>query len=137
MGSWDVGSFGNDGAVDWTYGLEKVRDLSYVEAALDRVLAQGIADEVPADAAESAIAAAEVIARLKGNWGEEDSYSQTADAWVRAHRIAPPPALVAKTVAALDRVVAAPSELLELWNEAEEQGGWVEAVAELKRRVAQ
>ncbi len=54
---------------------------------------------------------------------------------MRSHPVSPPPALVAKTVAALERIVLPPSELLELWEEAEEDGSWVEAVAELKGRV--
>lgn len=136
MGSWDVGSFGNDTAVDWTYGLEKADDLSYVEAAFDRVLALGPRDDIPADAGECAVAAAEVVARLKGNWGAEDSYSETVDTWVHNHPLRPPNALVENAVRALDRIVVAPSELLELWSEAEDPGGWTEAVAELRQRVA-
>src|SRR5437867_494799 len=80
MGTWDEGSFGNDTACDWSYGLEKVNDLRYVETTLDKVLAYGAGEMVPADAAECAVAAAEVIARLKGRWGEEDSYTETTDA---------------------------------------------------------
>src|SRR5256886_5455601 len=93
MGTWDEGSFGNDTACDWSYGLEKVNDLRYVETTLDKVLAYGAGEMVPADAAECAVAAAEVIARLKGRWGEEDSYTETTDAWVRSHPVSPPPAL--------------------------------------------
>jgi len=92
MGTWDEGSFGNDTACDWSYGLEKVNDLRYVETTLDKVLAYGAGEMVPADAAECAVAAAEVIARLKGRWGEEDSYTETTDAWVRSHPVSPPPA---------------------------------------------
>src|SRR5437773_1554045 len=91
MGTWDEGSFGNDTACDWSYGLEKVNDLRYVETTLDKVLAYGAGEMVTADAAECAVAAAEVIARLKGRWGEEDSYPETTDAWVRSHPVRPPP----------------------------------------------
>lgn len=135
MGTWDVGSFGNDTACDWSYGLEEVDDLSYVEATLDKVLQVGTHAEVPADTAECAVAAAEVVARLKGNRGVEDSYSETTDNWVRSHSIVPPPALVSKAIAALERIVVAPSELLELWNEPGDADVWIDAVAELKGRV--
>lgn len=136
MGTWDVGSFGNDTAVDWTYGLEQTDDLSYIEAAFDAVLTIEASREVPAEAAEHAVAAAEVVARLRGHWGEEDPYSETADTWVRSHPMVPPLGLVTKAVQALDRITTAPSELLELWNEASEAGGWRDAVAELRGRVA-
>ncbi len=135
MGTWDMSSFGNDTACDWAYGLEEVHDLSYVESTLDTVLAAGPSGYVDADVGACAVAAAEVVARLKGNWGEENSYTETTDTWVRSHRLVPPAALVAKAVAALTRIVSAPSELLELWEEGEDSGSWTDAVAELKQRV--
>jgi hypothetical protein len=135
MGSWDVGSFDNDTAADWTYGLEEVDDLSYVEATLDRVVDHPSQEDLSAEAGECAIAAAEVIARLRQKGGEESAYSQTVDTWVRAHPIAPPRALVSKAIAALDRVMAPPSELRELWEESD-LDGWLDAVAELKGRLA-
>ena len=42
----------------------------------------------------AAIAAAEVIARLLGNWGERNSYTETVDAWVERVRLRPSPELV-------------------------------------------
>lgn len=135
MGTWDVDSFGNDTACDWSYGLEKAKDLSYVEQTLDAVLDCGSDQAVPAEAAECAVAAAEVIARLKGNWGLQNSYSETTDKWVRSHRIKPSPALITKALQALERIVVSPSDLLGLWQEGEDDGGWVDAVAELKGRV--
>src|ERR687895_2314243 len=133
MGTWDVGSFDNDTAVDWTYGLEEVDDLSYVETTLDRVVSHPPQENLSAEAGERAIAAAEEIARLRQKGGEENAYSETVDTWVRAHPIAPPPALVTKALAALDRVVTPPSELYELWDETD-LDGWLDAVAELKGR---
>jgi hypothetical protein len=135
VGTWSEGSFGNDTACDWSYGLAKVDDLSYVESALDRVLGAGSGTAVTIDDAQAAVAAAEVVARLKGNWGEEDPYSDAADNWVRSHPIVPPPALLAKAVAALERILAPPSELLEEWDEAGEAGAWSESIMELKHRV--
>ena len=135
MGAWDVDSFGNDTACDWSYGLEEVRDLGYVEKTLDAVLRCG-KKSVPADEAECAVAAAEVIARLKGHWGIENSYSETTDAWVRSHPQTPSAALVAKAVKVLERIVAEPSELLELWEEGEGDSGWADSIADLKARVA-
>jgi hypothetical protein len=136
MGTWDVGSFDNDTAADWAYGLDEVHDLSYVETTLDRVASHPSEQDLSAEAGECAIAAAEVIARLLQKGGEESAYSESVDTWVRAHRIAPPPALVTKALAALDRVMAPPSELRELWEETNELDGWLDAVAELKGRLA-
>jgi hypothetical protein len=41
MGAWDVDSFANDTACDWSYGLEEAKDLGYVENTLDAVLRFG------------------------------------------------------------------------------------------------
>jgi len=101
---------------------------------LDKVLASGV-KEIPAEAAECAVAAAEVIARLLGTGGDESPYSESADEWVRAHPGAPPDALVKKALTVVDRIVRAPSELLDLWNETEDAGAWTDAVAELRARL--
>jgi hypothetical protein len=135
MGTWDASSFGNDTTGDWSYGLAKVGDLSHIESALDRVLGAGSGTAVTIDDAQAAVAAAEVLARLKGNWGEEDPYSEMADNWVRSHPIVPPPAILAKASAALQRILAPPSDLLEEWDEADEAGAWTESIMELKHRV--
>jgi hypothetical protein len=131
MGTWGAGSFENDVAVDWTYGLEKSDGLSYVESTLDKAFI----DPVDADAGVHVIAAAEVLARLLGNFGTEDGYTQTVDAWVRAHSQSVSPIMVAKAHHALDRVANAKSELHELWDESGDLDGWLEEVAGLRRRL--
>jgi hypothetical protein len=136
MGTWDVGSFGNDGAVDWTYGLEESDDLSYVEDALDAAADVAPSAAVPVDACENAVAAADVVARLLGKWGARDSYSNTADTWVESHpKLKPTEPLVKKARVALDRIVTMPSELLELWEEAGDAEGWIESVNEVRSRL--
>jgi hypothetical protein len=135
MGTWDVGSFDNDTAVDWSYGLEGVDDLSYIETTFDRVLVHASDEDLPAEVGECAIAAAEVIARLRQKGGEESPYTETVDTWVRAHPTGPSGKLVTKAIAALDRVMAPPSELRELWEETD-LDGWLDAVAALKGRLA-
>lgn len=61
--------------------------------------------------------------------------SATADVWVRSHPIVPPAELIDKAVAVLRRITTAPSDLLELWDEQEEAGRWVDEVQELEGRV--
>jgi hypothetical protein len=134
MGTWDAGSFGNDTAVDWSYGLERAADLRYVEAAFDRVVAEG-GNPVTAEAAEQAVAAAEVIARLQGRFGTTSPYTQATDTWVRAHAQSVPSALAAKAKAALERIIRPPSELRDLWVEAGDVENWVGEIDELRRRV--
>jgi hypothetical protein len=76
-----------------------------------------------------------VIARLQAHFGTRNAYTESIDEWVAAHPIAVPPELAHKAQAALDRVLAKPSELLELWEESESFQAWKDAVAELKSRI--
>ena len=135
MGAWGTGTFENDTACDWAGDLEAAADLSPVVETLTRAIEVG--DEyLDADVGSEALAACEVVARLKGNWGARDAYTETLDAWVREHATPPSKELISQALAAIDRVLKAPSELLELWDESDEKAGWRGAVADLRTRVA-
>jgi len=95
MGAWSHESFGNDDACDWVAQLEECNDLSFVESTLDALLAVGD-DYLEAPEASQAIAAAEVVARLRGNLGTQDAYSKDVDAWVGRVRLKPSPLLIGK-----------------------------------------
>ena len=131
MGAWDGTSFGNDTANDWVYELERSDDLSLIDQALTRVMETGEA-YLEAPEAEEAIAAAEVVAWLRGRPAEVDAYTKKVAAWVAAHPLEVPQALLEKALAALARIQAEPSELLELW---EGQDEWSQSVQALRERL--
>jgi len=135
MGAWGSDSYDNDTANDWAYGLEDVSDLSLVIGAIGPVATRGD-DYLDSDEACEAIAACEVIARLKGNWGKRDAYTETIDNWVQAHPIAPPDELVQQALKAIDRILASPSELMELWDEGGFNEEWHAKMADLRARIA-
>jgi hypothetical protein len=135
VGTWGTTSFGNDTACDWAFGLKDTRDLSLVERTIAKVLEAGDS-YLEAPEAEEALAAAEVVARLLGNWGERDAYTEPVDDWVERNPLKPSTDLVAKAVAAIDRIVSAPSELLELWQESDDLEAWRLSVLTLRARVA-
>ena len=133
MGAWDVDALGNDAALDWLGDFCEGKDLKMAEVAISKVESIGT-DYLDADASCNALAACEVIARLKGKFGKRDPYSEGLDKWVSVHPISPPPALVRSALASIDRIVTPPSELLELWTEGDAEE-WLTSVAELRRRV--
>lgn len=133
MGAWSADTFGNDAACDWTYGLEKVDDLSLVQQALEAVLAVGN-EYLDADIASEGLAACEVVARLKDNWGQRNPYSEPVDNWVEAHQINVPDNLVQAGLAVIDRILASDSELLDLWEEGDATE-WRAAIDDLRERV--
>jgi Domain of unknown function (DUF4259) len=135
MGTWGVGSFENDNAVDWTYDLEGKSDLSFIEATLDKVLNLG-ASYLEAPDAEECIAAADAVARLSGQFGVRDAYTTSIDNWVSQVSVKPSSQLREKARRALDRILQQPSELLELWEESADTKAWKDSVMALASRLS-
>jgi hypothetical protein len=133
MGAWGVLAFDNDTACDWAYGLDGVDDLSSVESAFGEV------DSVPDDYLDqdigcNALAACEVLARLLGNVGYTNAYTEKVDQWVSEHKMTPSPQLLARASNVIDRVLGEHSELRELWEEADD-GEWRASVEDFRRRL--
>ena len=133
MGTWGVLAFDNDAANDWAYGLDGVHDLSLIQSAFADLEAAGF-DYLDQDVACNALAACEVLARLRSHTGYTNAYTEKVDKWVAAHRSAPPAQLVSRGVAAIDRILGPQSELRELWEEGEAQP-WLTGVADLRSRL--
>jgi hypothetical protein len=87
MAAWGTGNFANDTACDWAADFVEVGDLSFVREVLEKVAATTAEEYLQARVSCHALAACEVIARLKGHWGTRNSYSQEADDWVQANRL--------------------------------------------------
>jgi hypothetical protein len=134
MGAWDIGIFDNDTAADWAVNLSHSTGLSLIEETIDAALAAG--DEyLDADLACEVLAAADVVARLRGCWGARTIYSEPADRWVDSVTLEVPESLIERALSAVDRVLAPNSELDELFAESEEYEGWRAVVADLQQRI--
>ena len=135
MGAWGTGVFDNDTACDWVGELVESSDLSRIETTLDNVLQAG-SGYLEAPEAEEALAAAEVVARLQGNWGVRDVYTAPVDEWVEENNLVPTEDLVQKAIRAIDRILAPSSELLELWEETgDDLEAWKASLDDLRSRV--
>ena len=132
MGAWGTLAFDNDDANDWAYALVDSDDLSLVDTAFAEV--EGAGDYLEAPQACVALAACEVLARLKGRPGYQNAYTKQVDDWVTQHPIDPPAELLARADSAIDRILADGSELRDLWGEgyADER---LAAVEDLRGRV--
>jgi hypothetical protein len=125
-----VGSFDNDAASDWLYDLEGAEDAGVILAALRAVTESG--EDLGARACCDALAAAEVVAALKGQalaWLPEN-----ARRWVDAHRTLDASALVIQALLAVQRVRAA-SELRELWDGSRDAPAWHATLDDLAARL--
>jgi hypothetical protein len=130
MGAWSHQPFGNDTACDWAYSLLDSSDLAVIESALDKALAVG-GEYLEAPDAEEAIAAIEVLAKLRGKGTQNDSYTEEIDGWVEKVGITPSPLLLKKAKTVIERILARDSELLELWKEAEDSNEWQQSIGKL------
>jgi len=134
VGAWGERAFDNDEANDWAAGLADVHDLSLVELTFSELEGMSGA-HVNAHVACNALAACEVLARLQGNFGYRNAYTQDVDEWVAAHPIPLSTALLRRAHAVIDRILGGDSELRELW-EAGDGDAWRQTVEDLRRRVS-
>jgi len=134
VGAWGVLAFDNDDANDWAYDLDGVSDLSLVKSAFEQMEAVG-SGYLEQGLACNALAACEVLARLRGRPGYTNAYTDKVDKWVAAHQIDPPMGLITRGEAAVVRILGPESELRELWEEAGDQE-WRAAVDDLRSRMS-
>ncbi len=133
MSAWGVSAFDNDDANDWAYGLEGTDDLLLVISALGVV--EAASDYLEAPDAANALAACEVLARLKGNAGYRNPYTEKVDEWVASHPIKPTPELIAQASSVIDRILGTQSELRELWEQSDNNAEWQASVEDLRNRM--
>ena len=133
MGAWGTGIYDNDDAADWAHGLDD-GGLDLIRSTL---AAATPGSPVDADRGAEALAAADVIARLKSGGGEQSPYAEPVMSWVDEHDddqtwTALVPAARAAVVAVRDKS----SELHELWAEdASSLSDWLLILDELDARL--
>ena len=114
MGAWGTGIYDNDDAADWAHGLDD-GGLDLIRSTL---AAAKPGTPVDADSGAEALAAADVIARLKSGGGEQSPYAEAVMSWVDQHDDDPAwMSLVPGARAAVTAVRDESSELHELWAE--------------------
>jgi hypothetical protein len=132
MGSWGTTSFENDTALDWLAELDDGDSVDGLFDALD------IADRAYLEApdGEQVIAASEVVAALGGRASED--LPEEIISWVARHPDLSAGSYRAMSLAALDRVLAEDSELLQLWSEGGDEAlAWRRGVEALRERIRQ
>lgn len=120
MGAWGHNTFENDAALDWVIGLADNQELAFLRDSLE----DGIDEDV--------LAAAEVIAALRGRPGE--GLPEDVTEWVSLHPFEVPDDLLAAARDAVTKV-RNDSELQELWEESTWLQSWHESVDDLLRRL--
>jgi hypothetical protein len=133
MGAWAEDAFGNDTACDWAGDFSETPSLDAIISAINCVLQSE--DYLDSDDACEGLVACEIVARLKGSWGERNAYSEEVDKWVESVGVSPSLDLVAAAEKAINRILGEDSELQELWDEDGKNEKWHTQMNDLLKRV--
>ncbi len=134
MGAWAEDAFGNDTACDWAGDFSDNPSIGKIEEAINLVIESD--EYLESDLASEALVACEIIARLKGNFGEMSAYSESIDAWVKSVNILPSNELILRAQKAIIRILGEDSELSELWDEDGINEKWHAEMESLQKRVS-
>jgi hypothetical protein len=133
MGAWGTGSFDNDDAGDFIQDIVGGGDLSLIHEVVDNVLTS--TEYVEGPDASQVIAAAEVLAAALGRATRAAQGDAALMRWLARLRPSVETGLVARTAAALSRILASNSELRELWEDSDDFAEWRASVEELKSQL--
>lgn len=132
MGAWGTGIFDNDAAADWASDLAE-QGSSAVLAALQGARA---VDYLDADVANTALAAADTVARLHAGGGERTAYAEAVTDWTAANADLDIDEWLPLARTVVVRIVdVESSELFELWRESDELSDWLGVINELMDRL--
>jgi hypothetical protein len=137
MGTWAVGPFANDFALDWAEDLHESNDLYFIGDTLDNVLSPDNGDVLDAPFGEEGLAAVETLLRLEGRGGVKDDDSAAIDEWVDVvkAKYKPRADLLEKAGRAIDLILSERSELCRLRQDSEHFDAWRASVDEQKARL--
>ncbi|MDH3337177.1 MAG: DUF4259 domain-containing protein [Gammaproteobacteria bacterium] len=132
-GAWDTGSFDNDDALDWIWQLSESNDLTVVKDTLQTVAKSSGYVEAPT--ASMAIAAAEVVAALRGN--PRPDLPVEVSEWVQSNQVPVGDDLLKTARKAIESIKKEDlSELAQLWSESGElERAWQEDLKDLLQRL--
>jgi hypothetical protein len=132
MGAWGTGVYENDAAADWANLLAK-EGLSAVETSLEPIAPE---DYLEQREGARAIAAADVVARLRSGGGERSAFAEPVTGWIEANGDVEWQHLVAPARAALQRCADPEnSEIYEEWADAEQLDEWQAVLTEVRGRL--
>jgi len=132
VGAWGIGLFENDDAMDWAVYFRDAPSALVLADAFVAII--GVEDYIERDAGSYALAAAEVLAAVRGRPCRD--FPTYLKDWASAHPEIVTPALLTQALAAIDRaMMEKSSEIAELWAEGERAADWIAVVEDLKSRL--
>lgn len=131
MGAWGTKTFDNDDTMDWMGEFLEARTLGFLNETLSSAAEETYIEE---PYGSSALAAAEVVAALRGN-PNGPLPEELAEALTTFKPKKVNEAIVALASKAVTRLLES-SELKELWEESEDYAEWKNNVQQLIQKLA-
>jgi len=136
MGAWGPGSFQNDDALDWVDSLAEYDDLSFITSTLERAIDEDLVtyhhNYVETENLDNVIAAAEVVAAIKGHPGAD--IPEEVNEWIQMYH-----PVVDENIMELTRLVVARAletqELGDLWVDLSTYEAWRNVIENLQLRL--
>jgi hypothetical protein len=132
MGAWGSDSFENDDASDWVADFCDAPDPAVIVKALSAVADLDASQYLEAPDCSVGIAAAEVVAALKGV--PNSNLADDTKTCFSSLKINAEPGLIALALKTIERI-RTNSELKELWDESENPAEWYQALSNLEERL--
>lgn len=132
MGAWGADSFDNDDAADWISDFCDSPDQAQIVDTLSTVAQMDADQYLEAPDCSVGIAAAEVVAYLKG--APNATLSDETKSCLSRLNLKADQNLVALALSAMDRIKTN-SELKELWEESDSAAEWYQAMNDLDARI--
>jgi len=129
MGAWGLGTFENDDALDWRIELLREDDLEPVLSAFSEIKQS---DYLELPECCYALAAAEVVAALKGN--PSDTLPKDVIAWITSHPLIIDEPLIKDAEIVIEKI-RSDSELQELVEETGRLDKWYMTLDDLLSRL--
>lgn len=135
MGAWGSGLYDNDHAMELVEEVVGGGGLESLEEALRRAVEVG-EEYLEAPEGEQALAAADIVSRLRGRNVPADTGVAELAEWLEDVDFFVGKETVRRAGAAVARVMRKPSEVMELWSESGSlDATWAAAVSLLVRRL--
>lgn len=129
METWGYGAFENDAGSDLVHDLKQAKGTKLLKDALAEARSSGW----DSDVCQTAVAAAEIIAALKG--AKVPGLPKDAVAWVLKNNQQPPAEPLVAQARDTVRAILANSELKEIWDESGNAGPWKDQMKALLARL--
>lgn len=135
MGTWGTQIFDNDAACDLAGGVAHTIEGSGEAEELILGALKPFDVRTEGWLVEEALAAADIVARLQGKFGQLDGYTASIDRWARMRRVAVTPAMAAAAEAAITDILQHAETIGARWISRASFEEWRRNVVALRDRI--